>query len=144
MKFFHVIVSGLLGLSTAGAMFGAEPRDTTRWKAGAAAVDITPEGPGWMAGYASRKKPSEGVSQKLYAKALALEDYAGSRLVMVTMDLIGVPRAVREGVERQAKEKYHLRPEEILLNASHTHSGPAPYARGVSDPAFVEKANSYG
>ena len=121
----------------------AEPRDPALWKAGAARIDITPEGPVWMAGYAARKKPSEGVSQHLFAKALALDD-KGARLVIVTLDLIGVPRAVREGVERQVREKNGLRPEELLLNASHTHSGPAPYPRGVGDPAFVDRAAAYG
>jgi neutral ceramidase len=114
------------------------------WKAGAAAIDITPDGIVWMAGYGARKKPSEGVSQQLFAKALALEDTSGSRLVIVTMDLIGVPRAVREGVDREARQRFQLRPESILLNASHTHSGPAPTARGVPDPAFVERAENYG
>src|SRR5687768_11880211 len=90
----------LLGLAfRVSAAIGDKP--PLRWKAGAAAVDITPEGPMWMAGYAARKKPSEGVSQKLYAKALALEDDRGGRLAIVTLDLIGVPRTVRETVERR-------------------------------------------
>ena len=49
-----------------------------------------------MAGYGGRKKPSEGVVQDLYAKALALENQSGVRFVFVTMDLIGVLRGVRE------------------------------------------------
>lgn len=126
------------------AAHAAETRDPLAWKAGAAAIDITPEGPVWMAGYAARKKPSEGVSQKLFAKALALEDAWGARFVAVTLDLIGVPRAIREAVERDARQKFGLRPEAILLNASHTHSGPAPYPRGVTDPNFTAKATSYG
>lgn len=127
------------------AVVSAESRgQPSIWKAGAAAVDITPEGPVWMAGYAARKKPSEGVAQRLHAKALAFEDNLGARLVIVTLDLIGVPRAVRESVERQARARFQLRPAEILLNASHTHSGPAPYARGVADPAYVDKAAAYG
>ena len=50
----------------------AEPQ--AEWKAGAASVVITPEGPMWMAGYAARDKPSEGKVHDLNAKALALED----------------------------------------------------------------------
>jgi len=94
------------------------------WKAGAASVVITPGESMWMAGYASRKKPSEGKFQDLFAKALALEDAAGSRLVLVTLDLISVPRALRDEVEKQVCEKYGLRPEGLLMNCSHTHSGP--------------------
>ncbi len=77
-----------------------------------------------MAGYASRNKPSEGKSQDLFAKALALEDAAGSRVVIVTLDLISVPRALRDSVEKQVCQRRGLRPEGLLLNASHTHSGP--------------------
>src|SRR5204863_1771083 len=96
----------------------------TPWKAGIAKTVITPEGPIWMAGYAARNKPSEGKVQDLHAKALALEDAAGGRLVIVTMDLIGMTRAIRDVVEKQAAEKYQLPRAALLLNASHTHCGP--------------------
>lgn len=132
-----------LVLAVTATVRAARAPDPLQWKAGAAAIDITPDGPVWMAGYGSRKKPSEGVSQKLFAKALALEDAWGGRIVIVTLDLIGVPRPIRESVERQARERHELRPEAILLNASHTHSGPAPYPRGVADPAYVDKAVAY-
>ena len=94
------------------------------WQAGAAAVVITPEEPTWMAGYASRDKPSEGKFQDLFAKALALEDSQGTPLVIVTLDLIGIPRALREELENEVREKYQLPPAGLLINASHTHSGP--------------------
>ena len=58
----------------------AEP---ARWKAGAAKVNITPSEPVWMAGYASRKRPSEGVLLDLHAKSLALVDAENHRLVLV-------------------------------------------------------------
>jgi hypothetical protein len=99
-------------------------RPTTDFKAGVAALRITPEQMLWMAGYAARTKPAEGKAQDLFAKALALEDAAGSRLVIVTLDLIGVPRPLRDAVARAAQEKYRLPPEALLLNASHTHCGP--------------------
>ena len=42
------------------------------WKAGVASAVITPQQPMQMAGYASRNKPSEGIAQDLFIKALAL------------------------------------------------------------------------
>jgi hypothetical protein len=96
----------------------------SEWNAGAASVVITPEDSMWMAGYAARNKPSEGKVHELYAKALVLEDSAGTRLVMITTDLIGIPRALREDVERAAQQKYNLPKASLLMNASHTHSGP--------------------
>jgi neutral ceramidase len=118
-------------------------QDAASWKAGAAAIDITPDGPVWMAGYASRNKPSEGVAQRIYAKALAIDDNANGRTVIVTLDLIGVPRELRDAVERRVQKQYGLSPESILLNASHTHSGPAPSSRGVDDPVYARVADSY-
>jgi hypothetical protein len=81
------------------AFRAAESATTMPWKAGAAVVDITPDGPMWLAGYGGRNRPSEGVAQRLFAKALAIEDGAGAQMVFVTLDLIHVPRALREGVE---------------------------------------------
>jgi neutral ceramidase len=118
-------------------------QNAASWKAGAAAIDITPDGPVWMAGYGSRNKPSEGVAQRIHAKALAIEDNANGRMVIVTLDLIGVPRELRDGVERRVHKQYGLSPASILLNASHTHSGPAPSSRGVDDPVYAKVAGSY-
>ncbi len=71
------------------------------WKAGVATVVTTPEYSMWMAGYAARNKPSEGKVHDLNAKALALEDTAGTRFVIVTVDLIGFPRDFRDAVEKE-------------------------------------------
>ena len=46
----------------------------------------------WMAGYAARDKPATGKMTDLWAKALAIEDSAGKRAVLVTLDLVGVER----------------------------------------------------
>jgi hypothetical protein len=100
------------------------PQVPATWKAGLASVTITPKQLLWMAGYAARKKPAEGKAQDLYAKAVALEDEGGSRLVIVTMDLIGVPQALRRRVAKRAEAELKLPAAHLLLNASHTHSGP--------------------
>ncbi|MCB1066023.1 MAG: neutral/alkaline non-lysosomal ceramidase N-terminal domain-containing protein [Verrucomicrobiae bacterium] len=94
------------------------------WKAAVATADITPKENLWMAGYAARKGPSEKVLQPIHAKVLAIEDAEGGRFVFVTMDLIGVPKPFREAVESLAQEKYQIELGSLLINASHTHSGP--------------------
>jgi neutral ceramidase len=96
----------------------------TAWKAGAASIKITPGELMWMAGYASRTKPAERVAQDLFAKSLVLEDDAGHRLVMVTFDLVGIPRTLRDALARDLEATHHVAPETLLLNASHTHCGP--------------------
>ncbi|MFM8274193.1 MAG: neutral/alkaline non-lysosomal ceramidase N-terminal domain-containing protein, partial [Gemmata sp.] len=94
------------------------------YKAGAASKVITPAEPVWMAGYASRTKPAEGKIHDLYAKALCIEDAAGKRLVLVTTDLIGIPRTLGAAVAAEAEKRYGIKRDEIILSASHTHSGP--------------------
>ena len=97
------------------------------FKAGVARKVITPTESIWMSGYAARTRPSEGVLHDLWAKAVALEDPQGKRVVIVTVDLIGIPREMSDKVARRAKEKYGLERGQLLLNSSHTHCGPAVF-----------------
>lgn len=101
------------------------PHVPVKWKAGLASVVVTPEKFIWMAGYAGRDKPAEGKVQDLYAKALALEDESGARQVIVTMDLIGVPQALRRRVAERIEKDHGISSAALFMNASHTHSGPS-------------------
>jgi hypothetical protein len=95
------------------------------WQAGFAAVKITPESPVPMAGYASRDHPSEGVVADLYAKVLVLSDTNGERAVWITTDLIGLRGAVTEATCQRIMERTGLKRHQLLVNSSHTHTGPA-------------------
>jgi hypothetical protein len=94
------------------------------WKAGVAAITITPEKPMWLSGYAGRNKPAEGTLSDLHAKALLLEDPSGTRAVIVTMDLVGISRDFATALCEEVEQKHHLPRAAIFLSASHTHSGP--------------------
>jgi len=113
-----------------------ESRDSAaQWKAGAASVVITPERPLRMAGYAGRTDPAEGTVQDLFAKCVIIEDQQGQRVAIITLDLIGVLAELRSAVVEQLSEKYELPPESVLMNASHTHCGPA-YGRDDAQDYF--------
>jgi len=119
----------LIGAADLSYLRAAEVPGTTaleqqKWKAGVATTVITPAQSMWMSGYAARTKPSEGKVHDLRAKALALEDAQGTRLVIVAVDLLGIPRPLRDRLEKQVNQRYKLPPEGLLLNASHTHCGP--------------------
>ncbi|MEQ1854434.1 MAG: neutral/alkaline non-lysosomal ceramidase N-terminal domain-containing protein, partial [Chthoniobacteraceae bacterium] len=101
------------------------PHVPANWKAGTATVKVTPDKLLFMAGYASRNKPAEGKVQDLFAKALVLQDEQGGRLVFVTLDLIGVPQSLRRAVASRAEKDFKLPPANLVMNASHTHSGPS-------------------
>ncbi len=95
------------------------------WQAGIAHINITPDKPIWQGGYASREHPSEGKLAELWAKALAIQDANGKKAVLVTMDLIGISKSMSEIIKNRLKGLYGLSDDQIILNVSHTHSGPA-------------------
>jgi hypothetical protein len=83
----------------------AEPET---WKAGVARVKITPAKPMWMSGYGGRTKPAEGTQHDLWAKALVLEDPAGRRVALVSMDLVGIPRDLSVAACAEITKKHGL------------------------------------
>lgn len=110
----------LLAACLAAAAAAQQPQ----WKAGVARVDITPTEPVWLAGFGSRTKPSEGVRQKIWVKALALEDATGARSVLVTSDLLGFNAAMSKQVAGNVLRKHGLPRDRLAINSSHTHSAP--------------------
>src|SRR5258708_26357775 len=94
------------------------------YKAGIGRIIITPEKPIYMSGYAGRDHPSEGAIHDLWAKALVIEDHKGARVVIVTTDLIGLPRGVADVVAARIQKEYGIERPHLVLNSSHTHTGP--------------------
>jgi len=105
------------------------------WRAGVARTVITPAEPMYLSGFAGRVVIAEGTAMDLHAKALALEDARGKRVVMVTLDLVEVARQIRDAVAALAKERHGLPNDALLLNCSHTHCGPEFH---FSDEEFAE------
>lgn len=95
------------------------------WKAGVAKVKITPCEMIWLAGYGTRNHPAEGVLQDVYAKALALEDRNGKVGVIVTIDVCTVDKEFTDEFIATLTKRYGLVRDQVILNCSHTHSGPA-------------------
>ncbi len=95
-----------------------------QWHAGVARTNIDPELPIWLSGYGFRNRPANSKHDDLWAKALALQDAAGHRAVLVTMDIVGIPREISQDVCRQIEQRYKLPRSAIALCTSHTHSGP--------------------
>ena len=100
------------------------PAGDRGWKAGVARSRITPKESIWMGGYAFRDHPSEGTLTDLWTKVLAIEDKNGNHAVLITADLVGWPKTFSDRIRDRLLEKYNLTRNQVLLNASHTHSGP--------------------
>jgi hypothetical protein len=123
-RFFQTSLVLAMFFLAAAQGFAADEAGTTTWKAGVAAADITPEYSMWMAGYAARTKPAEGKLQSLYAKALALEDPAGNKLVLITTDLVGMRASFTNAIAEELRQKHGLGRDRLMFTSSHTHCGP--------------------
>lgn len=97
------------------------------WRAGTARVDITPDGPIWLAGYASRDHEAAEVLHPLWVKALALEDAQGRKGLLITSDHLGFPKELSKRIRDRIQESLGLERAQVILSASHTHSAPVLY-----------------
>ena len=123
------------------------PCSAAGFRAGVARAKITPDLPVWLNGYAARTHPANHVMQDLWAKALALDDGRGGRIVIVTADILFLPRELTDPVAERCRKQFGLKRAQLLFNASHTHSGPAIWPRiHVSfdlNPQDTESAHQY-
>ncbi|MFH1922542.1 MAG: neutral/alkaline non-lysosomal ceramidase N-terminal domain-containing protein [Planctomycetota bacterium] len=113
--FLTVAISLLVGV-TSGVVRGAGI------EAGVAAVDITPPLNYRMCGY-FHERLSTGTHDPLMAKAIVLRQ-DGRQAAMVFCDLIGLPLELTLHVRRAAEERTGIPAANILLAATHTHTGP--------------------
>jgi hypothetical protein len=111
-------------LSTVAAAATPHIAGATSWQAGVATADITPDRSLWMAGFAARTQPSQGVALPLHAKALALKTANHRIAVLVTADLLGFTARITDNVAAAARRRYGIKRADLLFNASHTHCGP--------------------
>ena len=114
---------------------GAQSIRPAGWSAGVARVKVTPTEPIFMKGYGSRTKPSEGVREDLFVKALALRDETNAVSVLVTSDLHSYTRRMSDTIADAVAMKHGITRDRLILNGSHTHSGPAVTAEPVLRPA---------
>jgi len=131
MKKVHVFTQKLTVLAVIflfALLFATSPAKSNEKKdvlcAGAAMIDITPEKPVKMAGYAARKDLSDGVHDPLSARVVVFEN-DGKRLVIVSTDLIGFYNATAEPLRKPIIDEFKLKPSELFLSAIHTHAGPS-------------------
>lgn len=118
------ILPAVVGLAFLWHGQAARQASRADWQIGLAATDITPAEPVFLAGYASRDRAHEGVAAPLRAKALALRDADGHRCVILTTDLIGLTAEVADPVCERIVAATGIDRADILISASHTHTGP--------------------
>ena len=114
----------LLAFALAGCRTTTVKTDNAGYKAGVAKVKITPLQMTWLSGYGGRSKPAQGVTADLWARAVALRDANGKRIVVVSLEVLGLPNSMNQSIRAKARKRFGLRDDQLMLVATHTHKGP--------------------
>lgn len=120
---------GLIPLFVTGAILMLptllKANETSTHQVGVAAVDITPEYPVRLSGFGFRRTESEGVTQRIWAKAMAIADAEGrDPVVLVTVDNVGAPDAVVTEIAKRLEAQAGVPRERFALANTHTHTAP--------------------
>ena len=110
------------------------------FRAGAAAVPISPEPGVPLAGYYD-PRAAQGVDDDLFAKAIVVEQ-EGAKAALVVCDLISMPHAVAADARALVEKSTGIPPERVMISATHTHTGPVLPTGSSRDPALAEAADS--
>lgn len=116
----------------------ASPKAAT-YSVGLSKVDITPAYPVRLNGFGGRRDESEGITQRIYAKAIAMSERSGGKdagdpMVIVTVDNLGIRLSMVEEVSRRLREKTGLGRARLAVTFSHSHT--TPKVNGASDTIF--------
>ncbi|MCA9120792.1 MAG: neutral/alkaline non-lysosomal ceramidase N-terminal domain-containing protein [Planctomycetaceae bacterium] len=142
-----LIATAILGAFASTLVPVASAADGRIFRAGAAMADITPPlGEMVVGGFAPF--PATAIHDKLFAKCLVLDD-GETQVAFVICDNLGIIREVYDNARKMIAEETKLSPDNILMAATHTHSGTrsstdryAPIlARGIADAARQAYAN---
>src|SRR2546428_5092680 len=121
MRLFTLMVAAAAFAWSPSACCAAEPAAET-YAVGVAKIDITPSYPVRLSGFGFRRTESEGVTQPIWAKALAISADNESPAVLITVDNLGVPDDVVAEVAARLKKEAGIPRERLAVTATHTHT----------------------
>lgn len=99
------------------------------FQAGVASVNITPDQPVPLSGYADRAQPSSGIHDSIYARAFVFEQGV-TQACIIQADLIGFSFEFVDEITREIEVRTGIPAKHCLLVAAHNHGGPSTRAYG--------------
>lgn len=117
---------------------------TTPLFAGAASIDITPTRSLHLFGYPHVERYSTGVHDPLMASACYLRGDEGETIFVAT-DIIFISKRLTTSARARIAKTTGVPVDNILLSATHTHSGPGTvrYASNTADPTVPAPDEDY-
>lgn len=128
-RFTWKFATCLLGLMMMAGITSSQTNKATVTLAGTATVNITPQLPVPMSGYASRDQPSKGVHDEIFARAFVFDD-GENKACIIQADVIGFAFEFADEVNLEIEKKTGIPKESIMLVAVHNHGGPTTRAYG--------------
>lgn len=128
------MISGMRKILAAMILGFGWPAAGVEMAVGAARVDITPEYAVRLSGFGFRRAESEGVTQRIWAKALAFMDAEEGPAVLIAADNLCVPDEIFQEVARRLAGPLKLKRERLAITVTHTHT--APMLKGVAPTLF--------
>lgn len=113
-------------------------------KAGAAFANITPLESHFLYGYPFVERMSTGVHDWLLSSALYVTD-GSEQVIMISNDIIYVSKASVKRIRKSVSERTGIPAANILVSATHTHSGPvtADCIVSANDPGVPKTDKNY-
>lgn len=107
------------------------------FRAGAAAVDVTPEHFPVLVNGGMFSRSADSVKTPVKARAVVLDD-GRERLAIVVVDSCMMPRRLLDEAKQLAAQRTRIQPARMLISATHTHTAPSAMgALGTdSDPHY--------
>lgn len=123
-----IAIAGLMAVPILAVLFSFHQRaakTTGPVEIGVSRIDITPEYPVRLTGYGDRRKVFDSIEQKLWAKALVLDQRGKQPMVWITLDLVGFPGFFADDLFGRLAQKIGLKDRaQLVVSATHTHNGP--------------------
>lgn len=111
--------------------------------AGFGRADITPPPGVGLAGWGPEGARAVGYRDRLYARALVLQDFTGERFAFVALDLGMSSMLLHRRVARDLPCDAHLGTDRIILAATHTHSGPSHFLDAAQHNASASSVSGF-
>ncbi len=110
---------------------------------GIAEVNYTPQVGLDMAGnYRGNDYASRGVHDSLYARAFVASNETGEKAALLTVDICFIPKESIELMRAFIASKTTIKPGNILITATHTHSGPTAVPNAPMAKEYLTRAAS--
>lgn len=115
-----------------------DPAEVGTLHVGAAVVDVTPDQLPVLVNGGFLARSAEEVKTRVNARAIVLRE-GDQQIGLVVVDSCMIPQLLLDEVKQRAAQRTNLRPDRIMISATHTHTAPSAFAAlgTPADPNYV-------